>query len=388
MKKFLSLLLSLVLAFSFVSCSDDGGDTGLADAYKQSAQKFIDSGDIESAKKALEEGISATQDEGLKAMLEELNPEEAAAQDSAEQSAAASTPSAPAKPDYSKYVGMWVCDAASMDVTSSNADSLDLSIFIALENTHVNNIELSLLVSNIANNTATLAYKDSWGSSGTAIITFKDNAILFETKNASNNAHDMSFTFTRESAEAAAANANLIDNMDTSARTKLNTFLSNFSEAYFDEYPTSNEALLDFAFIHNLINSDDKVIYSGDYMGISADSADYTLNLFFGKTVPRANTGNWSYREGNFYKPAAGGESYSYFSIAKEMKKNSDGTYNVAFDIFYDSNNFDGFQSEWYSLTTAQAVARYSYSEAGTAVVREKNHNGKTVYELVSYKLN
>jgi len=412
MKKLLSLFLCFALVLSFAACSDDSSSNDMVEAYKQAAQKFIDAGDTQSAIKALEEGISATQDDSLKAMLDSISPkeetpattEEPKAEDKPQEQAAASstqtapqaeaptassqapvTPAQPAKPDYSKYAGEWLCDSASLDITSANPDTLDFSLFTTVGNMHVINIELSILVSTIANNTATVAYKDSWNNSGTAVITFKDNSIVFETKNASGGAQDMSFTFTKSGSGATAASGNLLDSMDSAQLTKLNTFLSNFSETYFNEYPTSNECLLDFAFTHNLINGKNTVIYAGNDMGISAAVADNTLDIFFGKTVPHANTGRWAYKNDGFYIEAAGGESYSYFSIAKEMKNNGDNTYTVSFDVFYDQDNFGSFLSEWYSLSHSQAIVRYSFHQTGTAVVREKNRNGKTLYELVSY---
>jgi len=104
LNKFLAISLCFVILFSFAACSDDSGSNDVVAAYKQAAQKFIDAGDTQSAIKALEEGISATQDDSLKAMLDSISlkeetpatTEEPKVEDKPqEQAAASSTQTAP-----------------------------------------------------------------------------------------------------------------------------------------------------------------------------------------------------------------------------------------------------------------------------------------------------
>lgn len=182
---------------------------------------------------------------------------------------------------------------------------------------------------------------------------------------------------------------NLVNNMDYAARTTLNTFLSNFSETYFQNYPVGgiadNYNLISFAFTHNLLNSSDKIIYTAEHMGISGTDVDATLYRFFGKSVPHTSVNEWAYMNDGFYMPGASGEFYAFFSIAKEMYPNNDGTYTVHFDTFSDDSNPDSYMNSWYSLTHQQALSRYNFCESGTAVVRSKTVNGKSSYELVSY---
>ena len=78
MKKGLSRCLSVVwlLAFLLVAASCGSGQqeqtSSVADIYRTTAQKYIDAGDYDSAIQALEEGITATNDQALAAMLEEI----------------------------------------------------------------------------------------------------------------------------------------------------------------------------------------------------------------------------------------------------------------------------------------------------------------------------
>lgn len=86
--------------------------------------------------------------------------------------------------DYAEYVGNWVGEEASMEITSSNPEVL--SLFFSFPNesgTRVASIEQSILVSSIENNSVTVAFTDSWGSSGMSVLTFGEDSITYELKN-------------------------------------------------------------------------------------------------------------------------------------------------------------------------------------------------------------
>ena len=77
--KIAAFILCIAVLFSLAACTGNTTDTSTVDSYKAAAQKFIDAGDTESAKKALEEGIALTQDESLKDMLNVIKSTEKAA---------------------------------------------------------------------------------------------------------------------------------------------------------------------------------------------------------------------------------------------------------------------------------------------------------------------
>ena len=86
--------------------------------------------------------------------------------------------------DYSTYVGAWISDEASMDITYNNNDIINLSFFLPNhDGSRIASIDLSVLIASIVNNSVTMAFEDSWGTSGTAILTFKKDNIIFEIKN-------------------------------------------------------------------------------------------------------------------------------------------------------------------------------------------------------------
>lgn len=66
-----AMLLCAIMLLT-VSCgSKQEGPSSVVDVYRNTAQAFMESGDFESAIHALEEGVAATGDEGLAALLEE-----------------------------------------------------------------------------------------------------------------------------------------------------------------------------------------------------------------------------------------------------------------------------------------------------------------------------
>ncbi len=194
--------------------------------------------------------------------------------------------------------------------------------------------------------------------------------------------------------EEPAVPENQLKTMTAEQRREVNLFLSNFSEAYYNPnggYYGEEEAKISFAHIHAGINLGDVTLFDGEYMGISADKVDEILTRFFGSSVPHRTPENgkyWFYDDGKFMMPAASGESYADFSIATEMRARADGNFDVSFNIYADPTVTGGdiiSDKSVYSLTDAEAAAKYHFQGSGTAVLKPKTHNGSDTYELVSY---
>lgn len=75
MRKIISLMFVVILSMTITACTSNTGSTNESsvEKYKAIVQEYIDKGDIETAKKALQEGVSLTGDESLKKMLDEIN---------------------------------------------------------------------------------------------------------------------------------------------------------------------------------------------------------------------------------------------------------------------------------------------------------------------------
>ncbi len=180
-----------------------------------------------------------------------------------------------------------------------------------------------------------------------------------------------------------------LETMTAAEKREVNLFLSNFSEVSYGIYVTEETAnKLHFAFMHNVINNKNfKKYFSNSEYRISADLVDKTLNRFFGHSIERAEPAGseWRYENGYFYTAAADGESVSYFTVAKSLTDNHNGTYTVQFDVFSAPGPHDPIDSSWYSLSHAQAISRFERVYGGTAVVKPKTHNGSATYEMVDY---
>ena len=179
---------------------------------------------------------------------------------------------------------------------------------------------------------------------------------------------------------------------------KINLFLSNFAETYFEEYPCSEYDMLMFGFIHSKINSSKTLKYDDYVEYINKKDMDTVLKDYFDKTIKPDEEGelfcadedmDWYVTfDGRRYEiDAADGECYDYIAVAKSMVDNGDGTYKVEFDVYYAE---DGVKSSYYDYTLAQAAksSKLERTKRGTAIVKEHTRsNGKESYALIKYTL-
>ena len=192
--------------------------------------------------------------------------------------------------------------------------------------------------------------------------------------------------------------AQMLDDPDVQYR--INIFLSNFSEQYFDSYPADDFAMLHFAYLYNKINARENITSENYDYCISADIVDETTNRFFGKTVARqtlSHTDEWGfehifeYRDGKYCTPAADGEIYNSFSVVSKMTQLESGTYLVYFDVYaldYEVFFEHGLTSSYYSLTAAQAAADSDliYCYSGCATVTDYSLGDYPTYQLLAYE--
>ena len=104
---------------------------------------------------------------------------------------------------------------------------------------------------------------------------------------------------------------------------RINVFLSNFTETFFDTYPCTKYEMVSFAYSHARINNDGKVYYGSREYYISETDVNNILNKYFGITYPKNGaedvlsyttqygTQTIRYDGDYYYFPAADGEGYS-----------------------------------------------------------------------------
>ena len=181
---------------------------------------------------------------------------------------------------------------------------------------------------------------------------------------------------------------NLLEDMSNEQKRALNLFLSNFSEVCLMSYghgDNDEDELLYFGFKHNEYNSTGRVsVTNSGYYAISEADMDLTLQRYFGVNAPRHSNNEVIYSENTYYFPLAAGQALSYFSVARNMTDNLDGTYTVEFEFFSDENGTP-INSASYSLDIEGARTNYQLTGEGTAIVTKKNYNGTETYELKQY---
>lgn len=191
-------------------------------------------------------------------------------------------------------------------------------------------------------------------------------------------------------------------------KTRLNLFLSNFSEVYMPSFtPTTatGAELLWYVERHLFINNNSEISYSDDGTAqrFSNVSAQNCLDRYFGVSLePKDYSGtvckeerSYKYIDGYFCNYRWGiGEAYNRFTIVSSVCKNSDGTFTAEFDVYeqsIDEYQMRGLTRDMYALrpdTVMQHVPAVTHRESGTAVVRPYTKNdGGASYQLVSYSV-
>ena len=182
----------------------------------------------------------------------------------------------------------------------------------------------------------------------------------------------------------------IYDTLTVTQKKDLNVFLSNFSEAFFEYYDSDSadiNALISFAFIHDIVNNNSLIRWTDSEMGISADRVDKTLNKYFGKSIPRSSTTEWYYDGEYYWTEAASGESYDYFSVAVKLIDLQDGTYRVDFNNYYAGYDSMDTKYYWYSEEDALYDPNCTLTETGTAVIKPVKYEGKDTWQLLELQV-
>ena len=178
-------------------------------------------------------------------------------------------------------------------------------------------------------------------------------------------------------------------------RRRVNLFLSNFSEQGFESYPTGAYEMLQFGYMYCKINRPEKLGNTNATYYVKKTDMDTFLKDFLGETVPAQDyTGIGPYDgitfENNAYHfQAADGGFFGYFTLVNEMQRNSDGTYDVSFDI-YEIDYDDELKNSYYDLTSQQAAASDQFTRYGSGSATIRDHirsTGKESYQLIRYEL-
>lgn len=179
---------------------------------------------------------------------------------------------------------------------------------------------------------------------------------------------------------------------------RINLFLSNFAEAHFNTYPTTKYRMLSFAYTHAMLNQDGEIKYTAGEAYMSEEDINNVLYKYFGISYSKNGTPETYYLEpqytyayirydgDNYYYPVAAGESYSNVAIATEMTRNSDGTYNVKYDMYTLVDLWEDDPANYYKYSAYQAGSSTKLEYCYTGFARVKDYtrsNGKQSYQLI-----
>ena len=189
--------------------------------------------------------------------------------------------------------------------------------------------------------------------------------------------------------QATETDANLITGFNKNQRRKINIFLSNFAEQGFACYPADDAELLDFVYIYCKINRNKALLSNTESYYVTQATVDDILTRFFGKTVKpgtdyKVYGSELTYQDGNYYWPLADGVMYDYVAIATDMRKNTNGTYTVQFDI-YEAFEVSSLKDCYY-MSPAEAAGNSKMHKIASGQAVVKDYAPKDSYQIISYQ--
>lgn len=204
------------------------------------------------------------------------------------------------------------------------------------------------------------------------------------------------------------------DLLTSESQHELNTFLSYFSQQWFNEVDaktyevktTSFDAqkadpaqLIYFADLYTKINNGQVWYDSLDQdskVHLSLDYVNSKLQQFFGISIDAQDVQNSGYelRDGNIYFDFAMGETYNYMTVARSWDEVSNGTFCVEFDIYRGEGKYmyaggPIIVEDVYSFSTeeAQQDTDLIFYKSGIATVRQTGNGNNATYQLLQYEL-
>jgi|GEM_PF-1086766 len=178
--------------------------------------------------------------------------------------------------------------------------------------------------------------------------------------------------------------------MNANMKKQLDTFFSNFSEAYvgpFENGNISDERLIRFGILHVIINNEKLIENKNEvnYGYIKAENIDSVSLYYFGKKPKKHITiEGYAYENGYYKFPRASGEAYTFSQIDKLFDLGN-GTYKAEVSIYYASSGFTGdshgtmeqWRLDWQDIPKLRKKIN--------AVIQKRNNNGKNIYILKQY---
>ncbi|MCB2339569.1 hypothetical protein [Clostridium estertheticum] len=178
--------------------------------------------------------------------------------------------------------------------------------------------------------------------------------------------------------------------MNGNMKKQLDTFFSNFSEAYVEPFENGNisdEKLIRFGIFHVIINNEKLIENKGEvnYGYIKAENIDNKCLYYFGKKPQKHITIKGYLYENGYYKfPRASGEQYTFSQIDKLFDLGNN-TYKAEVSIYNASSGFTGDSHGTMDQWKLDEQDIPILSKKINAVIHKSNNNSKTTYILKQY---
>ncbi len=180
-------------------------------------------------------------------------------------------------------------------------------------------------------------------------------------------------------------------NIKLAEKKQLNTFFSNFSEAFvepFEKDALSDAALIQFCITHNYINNYSFFVKAGgEYqMKIKASYINSSAVKFFGrKVVKHQSVGSIEYKNGWYYTTDASGEAFSFSQIAT-LYDNGNNIYTATVNVYTAGSgwagNVHGDNAEWKKFSPDDLP---ELSEVMKSTLQKIKDKGNSRYILIDY---
>lgn len=183
------------------------------------------------------------------------------------------------------------------------------------------------------------------------------------------------------------ARENLLAKMSDSEKKDINTFFSNFSESYFENYNhllIDDKSVIDFAYVHVIVNrkNNSGVFNSNGNTYIPLSIVNEVADKYLGIKLSGKSADYWTFDGTNYYRQEANGESYDMFSVVNSLYDLGDGTYKAELNSYY--AGYECMDQKYYSYTDSMAKSECEFKYSSEAVIRRKNYNDESTWELIS----
>jgi len=184
--------------------------------------------------------------------------------------------------------------------------------------------------------------------------------------------------------------AGKIVTLSADEQKKLNTFFSNFSEAYLEPFTSGNitdDELIKFGILHNYNNNFRLFEKAGENeLKIKDALISKSIEKYFGKTFSaHKSTKDYKYKNGYYFIPNADGEAYTFSQVTSLSDIGGD-RYIAYINVYTASSGWTGNEHDNPKNWGADGGEKPELTSKLKATFTKTNgSNGESIYKLIDY---